>query len=335
MISFVWPDGEPMLAGTGGSETYTAGQVRELLRRGIAAQVVSVGHGLKDGRDDFPDIPFVSFKTPEQISTLIGTVVFVNRSYDVPTKRKASIILHCVIPRAADKPERKADIVGKTVIATSIYSAQQWALYLDVPYSRINVVLPFADPIFGHVNRSKTTKRTRILYAGRLHADKGIYTILEMMHEPDIRSGAFTMTIVKAGQHVEAGKTISRMLQDYPYARLIEPQKSVPAMAKLLAATDILLMPSVYAEPFGMLSVEAQHAGCRVIASNIGGLPETNCGLLTLVEPRNPKALVRGIKTAVALGVAGKKERAKAVAEFTLGESVDELLKVLRYRSKN
>jgi hypothetical protein len=27
MISFIWPPGEPMLAGTGGSETYAAGQI--------------------------------------------------------------------------------------------------------------------------------------------------------------------------------------------------------------------------------------------------------------------------------------------------------------------
>jgi len=335
VISFVWPEGEAMFAGTGGSETYTAGQVRELLRRGIGAQVVSVGHGIKDGRADFPDIPFLSLKTPEEISTIPGRIVYVNRSYDVPTKHKAAIILHCVIPKLADKPRRKADIVNKTVIATSIYSAQQWALYLDVPNSRINVVMPFADPVFSHVARSKTTKRTRILYAGRLHAQKGIYTILEMLHEDEMRGGDFQMTIVMAGQHVVEGKVLARMLDAYPYAKLIQPQKSVLSMAKLLAQTDILLVPSVYAEPFGMLSVEAQHAGCRVIASNIGGLPETNCGLLTLVEPRNPRALIKGIKTAVALGAAVKKDRTKAVAEFTLSESVDELLKVLRYQSKN
>lgn len=32
-----------MLAGTGGSETFTAGHVRELLRRGIDTQIVMVG----------------------------------------------------------------------------------------------------------------------------------------------------------------------------------------------------------------------------------------------------------------------------------------------------
>ena len=100
-------------------------------------------------------------------------------------------------------------------------------------------------------------------------------------------------------------------------------------MATLLAKTDILLMPSVFAEPFGMLSVEAQHCGCRVIASSLGGLPETNCGLLTLVEERNPQALITAIGEAIVLGLSTTKERKVAVREFTLGESVDSLLRHL------
>lgn len=86
-------------------------------------------------------------------------------------------------------------------------------------------------------------------------------------------------------------------------------------------------MPSVFAEPFGMLSVEAQHSGCRVIASSLGGLPETNCGLLTLVEERNPQALITAIGEAIALGLSTTKERKAGVREFTLGESVDSFLK--------
>jgi glycosyltransferase involved in cell wall biosynthesis len=78
-----------------------------------------------------------------------------------------------------------------------------------------------------------------------------------------------------------------------------------------------------------MLSIEAQHAGCRVVASNLGGLPETNCGLLTLVESRDPKALLKGIEQAVALGAATKKERTVAKANFTLDASLTSLLDVL------
>ena len=79
-----------------------------------------------------------------------------------------------------------------------------------------------------------------------------------------------------------------------------------------------------------MLSVEAQHAGCRVVATNIGGLPETNCGLLTLVPNRSPVGLLTGLKQVAALGSATKRERETAITRFTLSESVDDLLKVLR-----
>lgn len=327
MISFIWPPGEAMLAGTGGSETFTAGHVRELLRRGIDAQIAIVGKNAALSRKDFPDIPFFELHTEHDISTLPGKVIFVNRAYDVPTKLKSAIILHCAIPSKLEYADRKHDIEGKTIIATSIYNAQQWALYLNVPSSDINVVMPFADPIFSHIERRpRASKKLQVLYAGRLHPEKGIYTILEMMHAYELKQLDIHMTIVMAGQHVEEGKVIARMLHNYPYATLLEPVRDVKRMAKLLAKTDVLVMPSVFEEPFGMLSVEAQHTGCRVIASSLGGLPETNCGLLTLVEQRNPNAIIAGIKAAARLGPATKKERLRAVNNFSLQTSVSELL---------
>jgi glycosyltransferase involved in cell wall biosynthesis len=147
-----------------------------------------------------------------------------------------------------------------------------------------------------------------------------------MMHLYEMNILNVNMSIVMAGQHVEEGRAIARMLKDYKYAKLLKPQKTVAAMAELLSKTDILLMPSVFAEPFGMLSVEAQHSGCRVIASSLGGLPETNCGLLSLVEERNPQALIASMSEAIKLGLSTKKERKVAVGEFTLSKSVDSLL---------
>jgi D-inositol-3-phosphate glycosyltransferase len=335
MISFVWPSNEAMLAGTGGSETFTTGHVRELLRRGIDAQVIIVGPAIKMSRRDFPDIPFLGLSYKEEISSLPGTVVFINQAYDVPTRHKAAIILHCAVPSKVEQRERKRDVEGKTIIATSIYNAQQWALYLKIPSNTIDVVMPFADPIYGNVQRSKPGKKVRVLYAGRLHPEKGIYTILEMLHPYKMKVLDVQMSIVMAGQYVEEGRTIARMLKGYKYAKLLEPRKTVGSMAELLAKTDILLMPSVFAEPFGMLSVEAQHSGCRVIASSLGGLPETNCGLLTLVQERNPQALITAIREAIALGLSTTKERRDAINEFTLGESVDSLLKYIPRESSS
>jgi glycosyltransferase involved in cell wall biosynthesis len=332
VISFIWPSGAPMLAGTGGSETYTAGQVRELLRRGIKAQVVTIGHGLEDGRRDFPDIPFLALPDEQVISKLPGTVIFVNEARRVPTKHRAFVIFHCPAPvhDTVQQARVKEDVKGKNVLVTSVSSGQQWALYLDIPSSQISVVLPFADPVFSKIKRPKFAGKTRILYAGRLHPHKGIYTVLEMMHYGEMQHNGFVTSIVLAGLHAATGREIARMLKNYPYAKLVAAVKTVSGMAKLLTRNDILLMPSSFGETFGMLSVEAQHAGCRVVASNIGGIPETNCGLLTLVEPRNSLALLQGIQQAVALGPATKKERKLAGEKFSLSESVTMLLEALR-----
>jgi len=86
MISFIWPSNEAMLAGTGGTETFTAGHVRELARRGIDAQVVMIGTPISQSEQDFPDVPFLGLTNKAEISTLNGMVIFVNQAYDVPTR---------------------------------------------------------------------------------------------------------------------------------------------------------------------------------------------------------------------------------------------------------
>ncbi len=325
-----------MLPGTGGSETYTAGHVRELRRRGIKSQVVTIGVKASDYSRDFGNIPFLRLDKPEKIANLEGIIVFVNNYYPAKFKdpaKKPVMIVHNVLPNHLQKAAyHNVDSKKVTVLATSAYSAQQWAIYLKMPSSSIHVVHPFADPLFGTVQRSQPSSKHRILFAGRLYPEKGIYTLLESLHQQAIlqTDNSWSVRIVAAGTHVGAGKTLATMIKDFPYATLIPARNTVSSMAKLLSGTDILLMPSVYAEPFGMLSVEAQHAGCRVVATNVGNLAGTNCGLLTLIKPHDPDAIARGIEQAIALGRSTPKERSSAKRFFTLKDSVDALMKILK-----
>jgi D-inositol-3-phosphate glycosyltransferase len=94
MINFIWSPGNRLPAGTGGSENYTVGQVRELTRRGMAAQVITIGLGKDDGRIEFGDIPFKALASLEDIAELTGTVIFVNEPHVVETSEMAFIILH-------------------------------------------------------------------------------------------------------------------------------------------------------------------------------------------------------------------------------------------------
>src|SRR5580698_2276874 len=147
LISFIWSPGNPLPAGTGGSENYTVGQVRELTRRGIAAQVVTVGLGQRDGRDGFADIPFLSLPTLATVSELDDTVVFVNEAHTTATRHPAFLILHN--PPPIRERYRAFAVEGTrelTLIATSQYAATLWADYLDVDVATNSVVYPFAEP---------------------------------------------------------------------------------------------------------------------------------------------------------------------------------------------
>jgi glycosyltransferase involved in cell wall biosynthesis len=335
LISFIWSPGNPLPAGTGGSENYTVGQVRELNRRGVAAQVVTVGLGLADGRDEFTDIPFLSLPALAAVADLDGTVVWVNEPHLVATRHPAYLILHNPPPLREHHREFATEgTKDRALIATSRYAASLWADFLDVDVSTIDVVYPFAEPGFAVEPRpANTSGKTRVLYAGRLSPEKGIYTLLSMLHidviEHDLE---LTFTATTAGSDKPQGRTIERLLDVHHGIEVVPACKTPAAMAALMAEHDIVVMPSnsqYWHETFGIVSIEAQHAGCRVVASDDGGLPETDCGGVVLVDPDNAEALAWGIRDAIDRGPLSPAARLEAGTRFTVAQSVDALLEVL------
>jgi D-inositol-3-phosphate glycosyltransferase len=334
LISFIWSPGNSLPAGTGGSENYTVGQVRELTRRGIAAQVVTVGLGANDGRDDFTGVPFLSLPTLAGVSGLDGTVIFVNEAHTVPTRRPAFLILHN--PPPIRERYRAFAVDGTrelTLIVTSRYAAGLWSEYLDVDIATISVVYPFAEPGFATQPRSgREDGKTRVLFAGRLSPEKGIYTLLETLHLDIIEQHlGLEFTATTAGADKPQGKIIERLLGGHPGISVVPSCKTPATMAALMARHDIVVVPSnsqYWHETFGIVSIEAQHAGCRVVASDDGGLPETDCGGVVLVQPDNAEALAWGIREAIDSGPLSAAARRRAGAQFTVEQSVDALLDV-------
>lgn len=213
--------------------------------------------------------------------------------------------------------------------------ARYWQKELGLSKELSNVY-PFADAVFSSVARpARSSKKPRILFAGRPTQEKGVYTLMASLHMPPLHDQSFDLTCIANINHKGGDDVINALFRAHPNIKAITPRARREDMAQLYAEHDIVVMPSssvLWKEAFGMTSVEAQHAGCRVVASNDGGLPETDCGGLILVEPDNPLALAEGIKEAMALGPLSKAQREKASKKFTVAESVDSLLKVMDYR---
>jgi D-inositol-3-phosphate glycosyltransferase len=335
MISFVWSSKYPFLAGTGGSENYTAGQIRELQRRGIPTRVLTLGHGENDGRDGFPDINFKALDSKEELSELNDTLVFVTYPLHVPTKRPSYAILHCP-PLTCAKPDPLFDpagVEGKRLIAPSRFAAKLWAKKFKVRTGRIPADYPFAERCFSQVSRpERTDGKLKILFAGRLTPDKGIYTLLAALHMKGMDDLDYELTATDACSHSEDGQIIKKLLEVHPKVNLVPSRRNPQEMAELMAEHDIVVLPSTnifWQEIFGIVSVEAQHAGCRVVASNAGGLPETDCGGLVLIKPDDPQALASGIAKAAYLGPLTEAERLYASTKFTVMQSVDKLLSIM------
>src|SRR5688572_10031974 len=127
MISFVWLSKHPFLAGTGGSENYTAGHIRELRTRGIDANIITIGLGEQDGRDEFPDISFHAVDSPDELSDIDATLVFIIYPLAVPTKRKSFVILHCPLSLCDQEQSFFSEgVINKQLLAPSKYAAKTW-----------------------------------------------------------------------------------------------------------------------------------------------------------------------------------------------------------------
>jgi glycosyltransferase involved in cell wall biosynthesis len=335
MISFVWSSKYPFWAGAGGSENYTAGQIRELQRRGIPTRILTLGHGRRDGREDFPDIEFKSLHNKQQLSLLDDTLVYITYPLHVRSKKPSYAILHCP-PESAGKTDDQFDrrgIAGKQLIAASRFSALMWERKLGLDIGDIPVAYPFADRAFAAVKRPKYHgRKLRVLFSGRLHPDKGIYTLLAAIHMMNKMGLNVSITATTAGAKTDDGEIVKALLDAHPQINVVPAGRNSEEVAAIMARHDLVVMPSTgifWKELFGMVSVEAQHAGCRVLGSESGGLPETDCGGLMLMEPDNPKALAEGIAKAAKLGALTEAERRRATTVFTVEESVDQLLDIV------
>ncbi len=131
-------------------------------------------------------------------------------------------------------------------------------------------------------------------YVGRIIAAKGIFALLD------------------AARHFLAAEPSARMLwvgdgEDCATLRAriaASPDASrhcflgwEPDMTALYPALDVLAVPSLYPEPFGRVSVEAQAAGVAVVSSLAGGLPETFVpgGTGIGVEPGDTEGLASAV----------------------------------------
>ncbi|MFP4499379.1 MAG: glycosyltransferase family 4 protein [Candidatus Hydrogenedentota bacterium] len=218
--------------------------------------------------------------------------------------------------------------------------------------NRLRTVLNSVDPhLFENLPpRSQTRAEWHIaldapvvLCAGRLEHWKGQHVLIEAV--PAILAAHPEAVVLVAGAAAVNKPGYLTGLQERCAAldiqarvRFLGRREDVPA---LMAAADVLVLPSVTPEPFGLTVIEAMAAGCPVVATRAGGpldsVIDGETGLLA--APGAPEDLAEKVnqvlsapERARAMGAAG---RERVYAHFTIDREVAEIAAILEQAAES
>ena len=152
---------------------------------------------------------------------------------------------------------------------------------------------PYDDNVFHSMPNVARDKA--IVFVGRLVSDKGVDLLLRAV-ELLKRDGLFPdVTIVGNGPEEN---NLRRLTTELGLDRQVTfaGKQSGGTLAKTLNRHRILAVPSLWAEPFGVVALEGIACGCAVVGSQSGGLKEAigPCGLT--FENGNLPALAAQLK---------------------------------------
>ena len=144
-----------------------------------------------------------------------------------------------------------------------------------LPGPSIPVGNPFDDRVFKNVPFEVRTRE--LMFVGRLVSDKGANLLLEAMALLESRP---RLTIAGEGPERASLETQTAKLHLQSQVEFVGSQDS-EKLAKLLRQHRILVVPSRWQEPFGIVALEGIASGCVVVGSAEGGLAEAigPCGL--------------------------------------------------------
>ena len=138
---------------------------------------------------------------------------------------------------------------------------------------------PYRDASF-HLMPGVTRDRT-LVFLGRLVSDKGVDLLLRALAMVREEGRTPDLTIIGTGPEEPALRALTHELKLEEQVEFAG-KKSGDELARLLNQHRIMVVPSLWAEPFGVVALEGIACGCAIIGSEAGGLKEAMgpCGIV-------------------------------------------------------
>jgi glycosyltransferase involved in cell wall biosynthesis len=288
---------------TGGIETVSNLLAREFVESGHEVRVVTQTGGNAD-------FPFAVIRRPgafELLRNVRWCDVVLQNNISLRTLwpllfvRRPLFIAHQTWITNPDGSTGWQHRLKRFVLRYATSFAISAAIAETLPVPSICVGNPYDDEVFSD---SLAEKRDReIIFVGRLVSDKGANLLLDAVKLLDTKP---RLTI--AGEGPE-GAALEKQAADLQLRSQVEfvGRRRGEELAKLLRQHQILVVPSLWQEPFGIVALEGIACGCVAIGSAGGGLAEAigACGVTF------PNGDVAALAKAIARLLADPDERAR------------------------
>jgi len=131
----------------------------------------------------------------------------------------------------------------------------------------------------------------------------GLYDLIEAIKLLD-----FKIKVTIVGPAASFHHQITELLEAHCESLSITGYQEQSEIFKLMRAHEVFCVPS-HKEAFGVGNLEAMSAGCKIVSTNVGGIPEAvgNTGVSWLVSPRDPHSLKDALVKAFESDISAKK----------------------------
>jgi glycosyltransferase involved in cell wall biosynthesis len=161
-------------------------------------------------------------------------------------------------------------------LVTNITCSRAVQRYINLPASVIpNAYNEQLFRILPEVERNRD-----VIFVGRLVSDKGCNVLVSALAELAKKDLRPTLTITGSGPEEEPLKQQIENAGMAGQVRFTGPLRGED-LVREMNRHRIMVVPSLWAEPFGIVALEGIACGCRLIGSSSGGLGEAigNCGM--------------------------------------------------------
>jgi glycogen(starch) synthase len=264
----------------GGVETISKILAEEFVRSGASVTVVTNTPGPE------MDVPYTVVRRPshkvlrrlaQESDVIFQNLISLRTLVAVILSRKPIVVTHQSWMRRTDGKRGLENYAKLLAVRVCHNVSISKAIAASLPVRSVVIGNPFEAQVFEgllHTPRDKD-----IVFLGRLVSDKGCDLLLHALAELKAKGLIPTLTVIGDGPGMA---TLQTLTQDLELSGQVEFLGALQeGRGEIVARHHIMAIPSIWAEPFGVVALEGVASGCAIVASSQGGLPDAGgpCGL--------------------------------------------------------